>query len=708
MKGKSFFSLTTDHSKRGCCLVQASVMQINDFIGDKKFLVIPVYQRNYDWKEANCAQLFDDVERIITDKKDHFIGTFVYQHKPAAGIFQELIIIDGQQRITSTILLAKAISDASDDEDFQSDICATFIKHSKGDMKGKCKLCPNKYDRETFERLMDGDTDVEDGALTKNYNFFRQKVSASKFSPKQLHDAIYRLKIVSILLQDENPQEIFESLNSTGLGLSKADLIRNFLLMPLSCDVQEELYNAYWYKMEEFLRPSGNVENFIVQYLITKRKSDKVTATKNQRLSSRNLYETFKRFYDATFSAAEPCLKDMLHYAKYFRRLIFDADTQYSRLPAPDKKFYELTYLLKADNAPIILMYLLDRHDKKNLDETTLVKFVDAMISLAFRARVCGNTGITSQFAGNVLARLDREKVLDEKIFWQAITFGKGTYAFPNDKDFQTALVNNKLYETLKSDGCKYLLYSLQRAAHAKELPSYAEATVEHIMPQKLNAEWKNFLGARDDIQTHEIWLHTLGNLTLTGENSTLSNASFDAKKKIYARSNFSYTRALTNYSEWTSRQIQSRARTLAGEAVKIWTLPEEFDSRVLRGGDTFNLDSDFSLLKGSKPISVFIGDAEIKLPHWQKILREVVRRLYATDKDIFRQAAQMKNVRKSLFTTEQTNFQIDENFFMNINFDTRECLRVMKILVENFDELSGYNFKDEIYFIVHHNLNIN
>ena len=691
--------------------MQAHVMRIDEFISDKRTLVIPVYQRNYDWKAANCEQLFNDLMIIAGNGKEHFIGTFVYQYKPVAGIFQEYIIIDGQQRITSIILFAKAIYDLTDDTDLKDDILETFIKHGKGELKGKCKLRPNEYDRAVFDKLMSDDNfdennftdDEKSCTMYRNYIFFREKIYELPIKLRTLHEAIYQLKVVSILLQDENPQEIFESLNSTGLDLSPADLIRNFLLMPLPYDQQEELYKKYWMEIEKLLRPSNNVENFIVQYLITKRKSDAVMETKKQRLNTRNLYVTFKDFFWKNYPNAEECLRNMFRYAKFFRRLIFNDDTRFENLPALDKKFYELTFLLKADNAPIVLMYLLDRYEKNHFDEATFIKFTDALISLVFRAKVCGNTGITSQFAGNVLARLDKENPLDEKKFWNIITFGKGRYAFPNDKKFQEALTNESLYTTIKSHGCRYLLYSLERAARAKELPSYSQATVEHIMPQKLSDGWKHYLTARNDLPAHELWLHTLGNLTLTGENSELGNDPFDAKKEIYSRSNFSYTRALTGYSDWTTRQIQSRAKKLAEAAIKVWTLPDEFNATLPNIDDTIDLDDDFAALKGTKPASVFIFDKEIKIGSWNPLLREVVSQLYAHNADNFRRATQLENVRQSLFTTEPTDYKIDENFYMRGGFDTEFCLKTIKALVENFDSIGGTNIKDEIYFTIKH-----
>ena len=193
--------------------MQAGVMRIDDFISDKRTLVIPVYQRNYDWKETNCEKLFDDMTEAVKRNRPHFIGTFVYQYKPAAGIFQEFIIIDGQQRITSTILFARALYEIADDE-LKSDIHSKFLRHTFGDMKNKLRLRPTEYDYAIFEKLMSDlpfdetnfTADEKSSAMYRNFVYFRKKISASDLSPQKLYDSIYQLNVVSILLQEENPQ----------------------------------------------------------------------------------------------------------------------------------------------------------------------------------------------------------------------------------------------------------------------------------------------------------------------------------------------------------------------------------------------------------------------------------------------------------------------------------------------------------------------
>ncbi len=682
--------------------MQAGKDTFKKFMSGEVTLVIPVYQRNYDWKATHCAQLFNDMIRIVTNGKPHFIGTFVYQSTPADDIFQDYTIIDGQQRIASIILFARALYDFADDS-LKANINAKFLRHTSCGAENKFRLRPTEFDQGVFQKIMDGADDFTDdeksSAMYRNYRFFREEIAKSNLTHEDFCDAIDKLNIVSICLDKENPQEIFESLNSTGLNLSQTDLVRNFLLMPLAYDLQTTMYKNYWLKVEELLRPSNSVEKFMVQYLITKRKSNAISDGQRQ-LSNKNLYEIFKVEYEKFFDAdAEVCLRDMLRYAKLFKRCLFSAEIAFADLSALDKKFYELTFLLKADNAPIILMYLLDRYEQNHFDEATFIKFVDAMISLAFRAKACKRNGIDQQFAGNVLARLDKENPLTEKAFWQAITFGSGDRAFPNDNDFQAALMNTDLQDRIKSDGFKYLLYSLERAESPQTLPAYSDVAVEQILPKKPNTAWKSYLTERGGLQSHEPWTQALGNQTLVNGAERGRGDIFEQKKIRYARSCFSFTKTLSGDSQWTSKQIQARAQKLAAAAVKVWTLPEEFNATIQNATEIFKLEGDFNAFTYTKPATLSVFGKEMKMTHWNRLLWEIAKQLYALDKDTFRKATQLENVPKRLFQTEPTNFKIDDGFYMKIDFDTKTCLRMAKILVDNFDRMGDTNCKDEIWF---------
>ena len=688
---------------------------LDEFMEGKKFFKIPVYQRKYDWEKEQCRQLFDDIERIILTKKFHFLGTFVYQKKsvPGSNNFDEYVVIDGQQRITTIILLAKALHEVIDDED-KEEIFSTFIKHTKGKgMKNKCKLIPTEYDLPVFEKLMNYDhfdennfDDTEKNSmLYQNYIFFSKKISAD--NAEKIYKAIQNLNIVGINVESgENPQEIFESINSTGLALSQSDLIRNYLLMALDYECQEDLYKKYWLQIELLLHSTEIVEKFIVQYLITKRKSDSLLHNnKKKRLSKNNLYFSFKKYFEENYggdnksSEVEKYLTDMYRYAKFYNKFLFNDKTDFDKLSALEKKFYELTYLLESANAPIILMYLYDKFDRKIFDEETFIKFLDAMISLTFRSKLCGTNGITPQFAGNVILRLEQEKILDEDAFWKTITFGKGDYSFPNDENFKQSLINSDLLSVLKGDGCRYLLYSLEKnAAHSKELPKYSgeTASIEHIMPRTLSDEWKNYLSEKNDLQSHERWLNTLGNLTLTAYNSELSNSNFDKKKLIYADSGFFYTKELKNFSDWTSIQIQVRAKKLANAALKIWSLPEKYNSIIIENGNVFTLDSDFRIFTGTKPAKISIANIEQEITTWREFLLEIFKFLYQCDKNIFELVLQKENVPQ----------RIKEFFSGEINFDaftvpmsTKDILKFAENFVESFDSEGGTNFKYEIWF---------
>lgn len=679
--------------------MQANHDKFSAFIEGSKTFVMPVYQRNYDWTVANCKQLFADMTEAVEQNKSHFVGTIVHQKNSVDDIYQEFVIIDGQQRITSLILFARALCDFAD-ENLRDDLRSAFIVHTRGRLRGTCKLHPTEFDASTFAKIINGETNFTDdeksSAMYRNFAYFRDAIIKSPLSPDKLQTALHKLNVVVICLDDEKPQEIFESLNSTGLDLTQADLIRNYLLMSLSSAQQESLYKNYWLRIEELLRPSGNVENFITQYMITRRKSN---AVKQEQLSKQKLYAPFKVYFEKYFGTArtEDFLRELLRYAKFFRRCIFDDSDEFNELPALEQKFYEMTYLLKATNAPIILMYLLNRHERGDFDTATFIKFVDALISLAFRSKACGKSLITQQFAGNVLARLDRSPLTVEN-FWKAITFGKGDRAFPSDATFQVALTSSELPDRLKSNDCKYFLYATERHKHTSNLPAYSSSVVEEILPSKPNKDWKTYLQTRGDLHSAEAWSKTLGNLTLA-ESKVGAKDLFNIKKTRYAQSSFSCTRALTSYSDWTSKQIQARAKRLAVDALKIWTLPDEFNALVQRNENIFSLDDDFSKLTGKKPATLSIAGNEIQMPTWIGLLRKIVEQLYALDKDTFRRAAQQDNVRKSLFTATPTDFKIDDGFYMTSKFDTKVCLTFAKILTENFDALGDTNFKSEIWF---------
>ena len=386
-------------------------------------------------------------------------------------------------------------------------------------------------------------------------------------------------------------------------------------------------------------------------------------------------------------------MQDICRYAKFYSKFVFDDNTNFDKLSELEKKFFELTYQLETTNAPIILMYLYDKYDKNFFDEQTFIKFTDALVSLSFRAKICKGGGITGQFAGNVIAKLDKENFLNEDNFWSAITFGKGKYTFPSDEKFQQALRTDDLYLILRGKGCKYLLYTLEKnSPQAREVSRNDEASVEHILPQILSANWKDYLEVRNDLQAHEILLHKLGNLTLSAYNSEISNSDFEAKKTFYAESGFFYTRELKNFTDWTSAQIQIRSKKLANAALKIWQFPEKYQTATA-SENNFTLDDDSEKFTGTRPESVFISDKEIKVKNWRDFFNEILNFFYRLDENIFKQALQKENIPQRV----RKNF--GKSDLRNVYLDASGIVSITKRFVENFDLLGETNFKDEILF---------
>ena len=689
--------------------MEATYIGLTDFISGEKVCVIPVYQRNYDWKKSHCDQLFNDLESLLNQKKpEHFLGTVVYQSRKS-NTFTEQIIIDGQQRITSVILLAKAVHDLSDNEELRERIFTAFIKNSKFD--AEFKLRPSEFDSEVFKKLMNDETfsDMETSRLYLNYKFFKEKIANSGYELSAIREAINKFQIVALKLGNENPQEIFESLNSTGKDLTQTELIRNFLLMDLESNAQERFYKNYWLTLERVLKTSENFDMFMIHYLISKRKSstDMQDGRKIQ-ISKNFLYPTFKDYFDKNCDGetkttkVENFLKELYHCSEFYRRLLFDENTNFENLPALDKKFYELIFQLGASSSPIVLMYLNDMYEKNIFNEFNFMKMVDALISFIVRAKVGGLTGLDNEKAGNIIARLEKESIIDIDSFWKAITCGRGGYSFPNDEQFKQALLSADFYKTLKPDKCKYILYKLEKHfGNAQNLPSYENIFLDFVMPSKLNKTWKKYLESKKDLDNHVAYLNSLGNLMLTC-NDKKNSAAFSEKRTDFGNSAFYFTKLLRNSYDWTSGQIRHRADFLATQALKIWILPEKYNQTTTNEGNIFNLDSDFRNFIGTELEILSIFDKEYRIRYWIDLLRRIAKEFYDLDKKIFIQSLQNDRLKRN-FSTNPENltapFKIDENYYVGAGIDSKTCLNFAKIIVENFDRIGGTNFKSEIWF---------
>ena len=598
--------------------MQVSKANISQFLASNNVcFVIPVYQRNYDWKEDNCKQLWDDIWYLTRyPDNTHFLGTIC----SSGVISHEMTIIDGQQRITTVTLLIKAMHDCAKDPELKRDLKNTYLCNTGYGIPAehKVKLQLNTRDDRIYNKLLNSDTftsiaDLEEqmvnSRLYQNYLYFYETVK--NFDADMIQNvmaALEKLIIVELNTENEDPQEIFESLNSTGLDLTDVDLIRNYLLMSLERETQRRLYDSYWYPIEENVG-TDNMVRFFVDYYIYSRKSDSLMYKgRKAHISVGHLYYGFKEHYKtllgkdsphhATAEVTEELLTDMLRCSKLYKRLVFNNRVDMNNLNEIDRIIYSIVYLNEAISTRPILMYITELSQSGKINDAEATEMFNACLSMIFRSKVTKSTGMSGQFVGNMLLRLSTDEnpnILDK--FWRAITAGRGDFAFPDDETFRYALFNKQIFDTLRSKGTKYLLYSLeQKSPSAKGLPRYDDPnlTIEHIMPKTLSPEWQKYLG--DEAVRHSDFLNKLGNLALTNNNPEMSNDTFNEKRNWYSESSFHYTRKLATYENWSIEKIVERSKELMDKCVELWYFPYEYQQSTL---DEFDDDSS---QKNKKP----------------------------------------------------------------------------------------------------------
>ncbi len=594
---------------------------------------IPVYQRNYDWAWENCERLLGDLRALARTRDEgdetrtHFLGTICSKSMPGS----QKTIIDGQQRITTLSLLLRACVDFAKDETLKRDIEGCLRNMGYGVKPGnEVKLRLNRRDNEVYARLLEAHGPLDADALSedqrsssiwRNYSAFREALAgAGDEEIGSLCKALDALIVVDLDIGDENPQEIFESLNSTGLDLTDVDLLRNYLLMALPYATQKRLYDRYWYPIEERVHSEDpeNMVRFFIDYLIYVKKSDAITLHGRQRhINKGNLYVAFKQHCRVLFGEdcrgtalekrVESLLSDMLERAESYKRLVFAGQHDMNKMPDEKRIIYSIVVVNKGMATRPVLLWILEQRRAGRLDDAGVLEMLQAVLSLVFRSKVCGGSGMNGQTAGNVLLRLAsggtaggadasggasagesdaadtrRSAEIGTDLcerFWRAITCGVGKFAFPDDAAFENALCDRAIFEVLRAAGAKYLLYELERhTPAAKGLPRYDDAntTVEHIMPKTLSDWWRDYL--EEDAELHSEFLNKLGNLALTSNNSEMSNRAFDEKRSWYRESSFALTREVGNDAgEWSVDAIQKRSRELAALCKETWAFPERY-----------------------------------------------------------------------------------------------------------------------------------
>ncbi len=593
---------------------------------NKRVFKVPVYQRNYDWSNLQCEKLFHDIMKANERNCQHFTGTIVYIDDINGGSgLNEVLIIDGQQRITTMYILLKALYDASKGISvrIESEIEEVmFNRHC--DEKYKVKLKPVKSDNEQLMLLIKNKIDNMDrnSNVYKNYIIFKSLINAAVTAGLELNDilnGIKKLEVVEIILdkvQGDEPQKIFESINSTGLELSPADSIRNYLLM--DDEKQDELYAEYWLEIEKNVG-YRNLGDFVINFL---------NSQISKSVNNKNAYRLFKEHCEENNLSHEESLKKLKRTSKYYGAFIGENKCYSNEICS----YLGAFYTIKQTTILPLLFRIFDDYEDKNIDETTLCKVLDYLLTYLIRITACEINKNLSKFMKSMYDRVIHGSY--EKYYEKFVIFLNDLRAnnrMPTNKEFEDALIYKPLY---KKPICKFVLSVIENST--KEHIDISNLTIEHILPQKENAAvWKKEVGA-DYTSVYEVYLHTLGNLTITGHNSELGTKSFNDKKKIIqdnSKANILNKEVLAA-EKWNEEAIVNRAKILAEKLISEFNYVEMHSDINESNELSFGVNSgiDFS---DTKPDGFsFVGEYT-KVSSWSDLLTKFISTAYDLDTDL-------------------------------------------------------------------------
>ncbi|GAA9459367.1 DUF262 and DUF1524 domain-containing protein [Helicobacter pylori] len=544
----------------------------------KNQLVIPIYQRLYSWGKEQCKQLWDDIIKIGGDDKidGHFIGSILYVlDGPHITSYNKIFIIDGQQRLTTITLLLIALRNHLSDEVKRKEIEDHYLINSDKDSDKKFRLILSESDKDTLLSLIDKDRrkpSEPSSKIVENFKLFEEWVSQNTNKLETIFKGLDKLMIVEIALEKgkDDPQLIFESMNSKGIELTQTDLIRNYIVMETEIEKREGFYNQYWRAMEEDFKQSKKqskkedlFNKFVRHYLTIK-----IGKIPNEK----RVYGAFKDYRQKKGIEIEDLLKDLQKYCGYFCQIALKKED--------DKDLNKaLGFLvdLEMDVIYPLLLELYSDYSNGVLSKDDFRHSIALIESYLFRRAVCGlGTNSLNKVFPSFTKKIDKKQYLKSvEEHFGSLT---GNQKFPNDFEFKDSFITKELYgrNKTKKKKTKYFLERLENF-DTKEPVNTQECTIEHIMPQTLNLEWERDLG--ENFQAiHEKYLNTIGNLTLTGYNEKYSNNSFQEKRdmeKGFKQSPLKLNQSLKDLESFGEKEIEKRANDLADWALKIWTYPK-------------------------------------------------------------------------------------------------------------------------------------
>jgi len=547
--------------------MKANDTSIRIYLEGSKQFIVPLFQRTYSWRIENIQRLWDDIEDTGSSEpgSTHFFGSFVTfpVPSPASGV-SKYVIIDGQQRLVTTFVFLAAVRnrilEIRPDYDKKDEINELYLinKYHPAD---KYKVVPTQADRETFFKTIDEFTFGIDGdhLILDSLNFFKDRLSIISDLDLLLNlkdTILQRFSVVDIRLDnDDDPYLIFECLNATGTPLTQADLIRNYLFMRVDQDRQQDVYDNVWFPMQQRLR--DYLEDFVRHYL----------AIGGTIPAYNKIYVTFKNSTDLIAKSSEDVInkmKELSKYSNYYHKFLQPKNEIHEGL----RRYLEKFNRIEVTTSYPLLLNLYDDYDNGQISDKQLLECLKTIETYIVRRGVCGIAAqALNRYFPTVYKSLDKANM--GASLKNTLREADGAQRMPTDEEFRQCLTERSLYGTRI---LKYILEQIENYEN-KEAVDFSKLQIEHIMPQKLNDEWKVTLGDNWEL-AHQKYLDTLGNLTLTGYNPEYSNKSFKTKRDCengFTQSRLRLNSDLAKLDSWNEEEIKKRAERLAELALEIW-----------------------------------------------------------------------------------------------------------------------------------------
>lgn len=712
--------------------MQAQVHSISNVLSlTATSFFIPPFQRAYAWGKTEIERYFSDIKKILQYKDkpkqlEHFFGTLVVKSE-INGFDNIYKIIDGQQRLTTTLIFLIALRDnLTTDNNEINHINQTYLFTSNGNIK----LTPVIKDYENYQALVNKQI-TKPSIIKTAYDIFCNLINDYKkqFSEVILQDFIYAIKklnVAVIFLEEdpfkgEDPQIIFETLNSLGKPLTLSDLIRNYVLLNFPADKQTKIYETLWFPKIE--QPLGDKSSEFFRDFLQYKTQKLLKVVSNN--STKEIYAEFKNYIATKYKDNTEFINDIISYAPLYKLVI----TEENKVGEIIKNAEIIEFLrnifwdIKSEAFKPFVLGMLFYYNNKKLSDNILIDSLKTIRTYLIRRRIMKLTLGENKTIPTLSKFVD--DLANKKItMLELLTNLAFATRFPNDAEVRKKLTETPLYEESKSY-IKFIFGKIEKH-NTKVSVNFRDPkiTIEHIMPQKLTEDWQNMLGENfEDI--HKEYLHNIGNLILTEFNSEMGNKPFDEKQTKLKKSNLNFRNEILNAKKWSKLEIKNHQEKMIDDFLTVFDLPQQFQlssnwNQIVKD-QVFNdeispLDDEAStIVTGSKPKSIIIDDQIFKVSNWQDVLITFLKfirdddnfgldKIFNNQTKIFskkdgiiiwekleqkiQHSEDVKNRYKSfdgLFAYKIKNIKNNE-LFININISAKDCIEIIANIMNKFD----------------------